>query len=115
MWHKLSPKACGYRLAITGAIKDAVVEYEDLAYFAVDFLRQAYPSALQQRYKLRAVAEDPMQIIEDIARRRGCIQKGGIVNLHKVSELLIHEIRQGTLGKLSLEWPSHLSFPNSGS
>ena len=69
--------------------------------------------ALQQRYKLREVADDPMQILEDIARRRGCIQKGGIVNVHKVSELLIHEIRQGSLGKISLEWPAHLSFPTS--
>ena len=105
LWPKLWPDGCGYRLAITGAIKDAVIDYDDIAYFATDFLRLTYPDALLSRYGLDAIPEDTIALIEAIAARRGCIGKGGVIRLSQVSELLIREYRQGKLGRLSLESP----------
>jgi len=105
LWPKLDPPACGYRLGVTGAIKDAVLEFEDIAFFAAKYLIKAYPQALKDRYGLEEVPEDAMGLMEAIAQRRGCIGRGGTVNLHKVSELFIREIRQGTLGRLSFERP----------
>jgi ribosome biogenesis GTPase A len=106
LWPKLSPESCGYRLGVTGAIRDAVVEYEDLAFFAVEYLKTAYPERIQKRYDLADLPPDEMGILEAIAARRGCIGRGGHVNLQKVSELVIRELRQGALGRISLETPA---------
>ena len=99
------PATCGNRLAVTGAIKDAIVDYTDNAWFAADFLRAQYGDAVIERYRLDALPEDATSLLEEIARRRGCIGKGGVVRTEQVSELLIRELRAGRLGKLSLETP----------
>ena len=105
LWPKLWPATCGYRLAVTGAIKDAIVDYADIAWFAADFLRAEYGEAVSERYRLDELPDDATLLLEEIARRRGCIGKGGVVRTEQVSELLIRELRAGRLGKLSLETP----------
>jgi len=105
LWHKLTPPACGYRLAISGAIPDTAVEYPDLAMFAVRWLAEDYPKALVARYGLKELPPTPLEILDAIAARRGCLKKGGVVNYQKVSELLVHDIRQGRLGRISFERP----------
>jgi len=106
LWPKLWPDGCGYRLAITGAIKDAVIDYEDIAFFAAAYLREAYPDRLLSRYKLDELPLETERLIEAIAGKRGCIGKGGMIRLGQVSELLIREYRQGALGRISLESPA---------
>lgn len=106
LWPKLWPDGCGYRLAITGAIKDAVIDYEDIAFFAASYLSQVYPDRLLSRYKLDALPSETELIINAIAAKRGCIGKGGLVRLGQVCELLIREYRQGALGRVSLESPA---------
>ncbi len=105
LWPKLSPPSCGYRLAITGAIKDTVFDYADIALYAADYLKWAYPQALKQRYQLEDIAEIDQEILDDIGRRRGCTRKGGGVEIQKVAALLISEIRAGLLGPISWETP----------
>lgn len=105
LWPKLSPPACGSRLAVTGAIKDSILEFEEIAFFAARYLMDTYPAALMERYDLEAIPDEELALMEAIARRRGCIGRGGVVNLAKVSELFIREIRQGALGRISLERP----------
>ncbi len=105
LWPKLEPESCGYRLAVTGAVKDTAIEYEDVAFYAAEFLLQAYPERLMQRYKLDTLPTSEMELMETIARKRGGIRSGGRVNLHKASEILLNELRDGTLGRLTLETP----------
>lgn len=105
LWHKLSPPACGYRLAISGAIPDTAVDYGDLAMFAVRWLAKAYPRALLERYGLSELPAEPLEVLDAIAARRGCVRKGGLVDYPKVSELLIRELRAGLLGRVSFERP----------
>ncbi len=105
LWPKLSPPACGYRLAISGAIADTAVDYLDMAMFAARWLLTDYPDALRERYNLDDLPDQPHALLDAIAARRGCVRKGGVVDLQKVSELLIREIRQGRLGRLSFERP----------
>ncbi len=105
LWGRLSPPACGYRLAVSGAIADTAVDYQDLAVFAAGWLAADYPQALADRYRLAEIPAEPLPILEAIAARRGCLRKGGVVDYQKVSELLIREIRQGRLGRLSFERP----------
>jgi len=108
LWPKLSPPSCGYKLAVTGAIRDAVVSFEDLAFYAIAYAARRYPDQICARYKLQGLPEEEIEILEAIAQKRGCIGRGGIVNLQKVSELLIREIRQGSIGRLSFETPAEV-------
>lgn len=105
LWPKLEPEQCGYRLAVTGAIKDTVVEYEDVAMFLAEYLLTAYPDEVVQRYDLDDVPGSDIELLDAIGAKRGCMRKGGMANLHKVSEILLHEFRAGALGRLSLETP----------
>jgi ribosome biogenesis GTPase A len=109
LWPKLSPPSCGFKLAVTGAVRDAVVSFEDLAFYAVAYLAEHYPDQIQARYKLSSLGDDEMSILEAIAGKRGCIGRGGIVNLQKVSELFIREYRQCSMGRLSLETPEQIA------
>ena len=105
LWPKLEPEACGYRLAISGAIKDAVIEYEDIAYFAAEYFLKAYPEALKQRFQIHDLPDNEIELMDVIAQRRNCMRRGGIADTHKVSEILLNEFRSGGLGRLSLETP----------
>jgi ribosome biogenesis GTPase A len=105
LWPKLSPEECGYRLAVTGAIRAAVIEYEDVALFAADYLLQAYPDRVCERYHLDEVPADGLAVMDAIAAKRRFFARGGVPDLHKVSEVLLNELRAGTLGNISLETP----------
>lgn len=106
LWPRLEPEACGYRLAVTGAIADRVVDYGDIAVFAARFLSRRYPAAVAALYGMGAVPEDPTELVEAIGRRRGFLGKGGVVDLQRASERLIHDLRDGKFGPISLETPA---------
>jgi len=105
LWPKIHNVNSGYRLAVTGAIKSTAMEYEDVALFAAGYLATAYPALLSKRYKLDEVPEDEMKVLEAIAKKRGYLQAGGVINLHKVSEILLNEYRAKLIGAISLETP----------
>jgi ribosome biogenesis GTPase A len=106
MWPSPESEIGGYRLAASGAIRDTAVEYEDIALFAVDYLAQRYPEALQARYKLESIPVTSMDCMELIARKRACI-RGKEVDWHKVSEIILKDLRSGALGRISLEEPDN--------
>jgi len=105
LWPKIDIEDSGYRLATTGAIRDTAMDYDDVAFFAVEYLMQAYPELLKARYQFDALPEAPMQLLEQIGRNRGCLRGGGGVDLNKVSTLVIKELRAGTIGRISMETP----------
>lgn len=105
LWPKLSPEACGYRLAITGAIRSSVLDFGDIALFEADYLLQAYPELVRARYGFETLPPDGLALMDAIAAKRRFFAKGGIPDLHKVSEVLLNEFRAGTLGRISLETP----------
>lgn len=113
LWPRLSPASCGYRLAILGSIADTVVDYQDIGTFAARFLLQAYPDALRDRYGLDALPGEPEGLLEAIAARRACVARGGVVDFQKVSELLVRELRQGLLGRISLESPPETAIEHA--
>lgn len=110
LWPKLTPPACGYRLAATGAIKDRVFEYEEVAAFLAEHLGRHYPQALKARYGLEDIPEDEIELLDAIGRARKCVRKGGGVNLQKVSSLLVNELQAGHLGQISLEMPDMIEI-----
>ncbi|MBW3228020.1 ribosome biogenesis GTPase YlqF [Marinobacter adhaerens] len=105
LWPKLSPEACGYRLAVTGAIRSAVLDFEDVAMFEAEYLLEAYPDLVRTRYGFAELPKDTLALMDGIAEKRRFFGRGGIPDLHKVSEVLLNEFRAGTLGRISLETP----------
>lgn len=105
LWPKFENELSGYRLAASGAVKDTAIEYLDIALFALGYLLEAYPSNLITRFKLKDTPENAEQALNTIAAKRGCLRPGGIADLHKASELVLHEMRAGKLGAISLETP----------
>jgi ribosome biogenesis GTPase A len=105
LWPKIENENSSYRLAITGAIKNTAIDFEDIALFAADYLIDAYSQLIVERYKLKQCPASGFQLLEEIGRRRGCLRAGGIIDIQRASEILIHEIRSGELGALSFETP----------
>lgn len=105
LWPKFENRNSGYRLATSGAIKDTAMEYEDVSMFALEYFRQAYPEELMARYKLSELPENGTQLLDAIGRKRGCLRSGGIVDVHKAAEIVLHEFRSAKIGLLSLETP----------
>jgi len=106
LWPRMEDQNSGYRLAVTGAIKNAAITFEDIALYAGDFLLQHYPQAVMTRYKLNELPVAATALIEAIGRQRGCLRPGGVLDLHKASEILLKEFRSGKLGGISLETPA---------
>ena len=109
LWPKIENENSSYRLAVTGAIKNTAIDFEDIALFAADYLIDAYDEEIIKRYKLTQGPETGMQLLEEIGRRRGCLRAGGIIDIQRVSEILIHEIRSGALGRISFETPEMIA------
>lgn len=105
LWPKIEDENSGYRLAVTGAIKNTAIEYEDIALYAADFLLESYPQRVIERYKLKELPDNGSELLDIIGRKRGGLRPGGVVDLYKASEVLIHDLRSGGLGRLSLERP----------
>jgi ribosome biogenesis GTPase A len=105
LWPKLTPASCGYRLAVSGAISDRVVDLQDVAGFAARFLLSRYPAATLAFYGLDAAPVDETALIEAVGRRRGMLVKGGVVDLQRAAERLIHDLRDGKIGPISFETP----------
>ncbi len=105
MWPKIEDPVGGLRLAFGGAIPDAAIDYESVALFGAQFLLESYPELLKRRYKLTELPADAHALIEEIGRKRGCLQRGGKVDLRKAADIFIHEFRTGVLGRITLERP----------
>lgn len=110
LWPNIENKNVGYRLAVTGAIKDTAMDYTDVAFFAVQYLMKHYPDFLLNRYELQQLPETELEVLELIGTKRGCLRSGGQVELNKVSKLFLTELRAGTLGRISLETPEMISI-----
>ncbi|WP_138496605.1 ribosome biogenesis GTPase YlqF [Paenibacillus pinistramenti] len=112
LWPKFEDQNVGYRLAVTGAIKEEILNLEDIAFFAVKYLARYYWPHLKERYDLKGPQpqdfESPDEIVaimEEIGRKRGCIVSGGRVDLAKASGIILRELRAGKTGRYTLESP----------
>lgn len=106
LWPRFENQLSGYRLAASGAVKDTAIEYTDIAQFALGYLATAYTDALTARFKLKELSDNPEVLLNTVAAKRGCLRAGGIVDLHKASEIVLHELRAGKIGRISLETPA---------
>jgi len=106
LWPKFDDPAVGVRLAFTGAVRDEVVDVEELAMRLMDYLGAHYPDALTERYKIAVEpGEDGWTMVEKAGRKRGFLISGGEVDTERMSRILLDEFRGGKLGRFTLELP----------
>lgn len=113
LWPNIENSHSGYRLAITGGIKETAFELPDIASYAAEYCLKTYPDRLKQRYELESLPafDEPspdVSFLEKIGQNRGCLVSGGHINLDKISRIFINEIREGLLGPLCLEMPEDM-------
>ncbi len=105
LWGNIENEHSGYRLAATGAIKDTAFDNDDVAFYLAEYLIKFYPERLVERYQLTSPPQTEIELIEAIGKLRGCLRKGGQVELDKACKILINEYRLGMLGAITLETP----------
>lgn len=105
MWPKIEDEAGAFSLAFAGSIPATAIDYLTIGMFGARNLLARYPELLVARFKLAEIPESPEALLTEIGRRRGGLKPGGTVDLHKASEILVHEFRHGSLGRVSLEAP----------
>lgn len=106
LWPKIENPASGYRLALSGAIKATAMQDDDVALYAAEFLMEAYPELMKERFKLDALPAEGVPFLETIGQLRGCLGRGGHVDFDRTATLLINEYRSGKLGQITLETPA---------
>ena len=104
LWPKFEDPEVGLKLAMIGSIKEEVLNTEELSLELLKYLKGQYPGVLKERYGVEeALAE--VELLGEVAARRGCLQKGGAPDLQKAAAILLEEFRNGKLGKITLELP----------
>lgn len=110
LWPKIEDINIGLNLAFTGAIKDEILDTDELCVKLLEKLLARYQNNLKNRYKLDELSEDPVIIMENIGGKRGCIRSGGVIDYSKVSQIVLDEFRKGTIGRITLEAPDDLNI-----
>jgi ribosome biogenesis GTPase A len=105
LWPRFEDEETALNLAFTGAIKDEVMDIEELAYKLVERLQTFYPEQLIERYKIDEIFENPLETLDAIAIKRGCIMKGKEIDYNRIAVILLDEFRGGKAGNITLERP----------
>ena len=103
LWPKIEDPESGLKLAALGSIRNTAVGYDEIATYIIKFLIQKYPDYLKARYKIDLLSQDEHEVIELLAKKRGCLSKGGKIDLTKISEIIVDELRTGIFGQISFE------------
>ncbi len=98
-------KATFTNLAFIGTINDDVLDVTTIASDLIEKLIEIVPEELCARFKIDIKDKTPLEILENIAAKRGCLLKNGIVDYIRVSSIVLSEFRKGKLGKITLEYP----------
>ena len=103
LWPKFEEKI-GLHLSFTNAIRDEVLNIEDLTLKFLEEMKEIKPEALVDRYGIDPEAH-ALEIYEAIAKKRGAIIAGGDFDYTRTANIILNDFRSGKLGKISLERP----------
>ena len=109
LWPKFEDETTGLHLAFTGAVKDEVMDSEALAAALMELLRDRYPKAIVERYRMDVDRDAPgWELLERAGRKRGMLVSGGEVDTERMAKVLLDEFRGGKLGRFTLETPEQV-------
>ena len=104
LWPRFEDQEVGLKLALIGSIREEVLNTEELALELLKFLAQNYSGLLRERYGTEEEKE-PVEQLCELAKKRGCLKKGGEPDMGKAAAVLLEEFRSGRLGRITLELP----------
>ena len=106
LWPKFEDPEVGMMLAYTGAVKEGVIDLEELACRLMRLLWTRYPETLRQRYGLEAQPDATgYELLEQAGKKRGYLLARGEIHTERMAKVLVDEFRSGKLGRFSLEVP----------
>lgn len=105
LWPKIENEEASYMLAASGAVRETAMDNAEVAARAGVYLLREYPELLRARYKLTELPAGGLELLEAVGRKRGCLVKGGEVDLTKAAGILLNELRAGQIGRISLQTP----------
>ena len=105
LWPKFEDPKAGVNLAFCGSIKDEIMDLPTLGMELIGYLADHYPGLLMERYKLEEIPETPLETMEAMAVKRGCILPGKRIDYERISRLVLDEFRSGKIGRITLELP----------
>jgi ribosome biogenesis GTPase A len=105
LWPKLEDQSAALRLALMGSIPDTAIDFESVAHFGAALFLRDHGAAVMKRYDLTTLPGSPTELLHAVGKRRGCIRAGGVIDVHKAADHLIHDYRAGLLGRITLEAP----------
>ena len=103
LWPKFEDPKAGMNLAFCGSIKDEILDIPTLGMELISVLAENYPQLLAERYKLDGNAETPLENMENMALKRGCILPGKRIDYERIGKLVLDEFRSGKIGRITLE------------
>ncbi len=103
LYHKFEDKNIALKLAWTYAINDEVLDIEQTVYQLLEVLAVKIPQNLCERFKIENLPNAGHEILNEIGKKRGCIRKGGVVDVEKTARLILSEFRAGKIGKVTLD------------
>ncbi|MBZ9635829.1 MULTISPECIES: ribosome biogenesis GTPase YlqF [Clostridium] len=103
LWPRFEDEEVGLNLAFTGAIKDEIMDIEELALRLIERLQTNNAQRLMERYKLSEIMENPLDNMDNIGKKRGAVISGGNIDYNRIAVMLLDEFRGGKLGAISLE------------
>ncbi|MCF6225142.1 MAG: ribosome biogenesis GTPase YlqF [Xanthomonadales bacterium] len=112
LWPNIENPNSGYRLAVTGNIRDTAIEHADVAMYALKYFQHAYPERLCERYRFdpEELPElDELQILDAIGLFRGSLKSKGLVDYDKAAKIVLTDLRNGALGRFSMETPQMMA------
>ena len=109
LWAKFEDPNVGLMLAFTGAVKENVIDIEELSSRLMELLWQYYPQMVKDRYGVDAEPDTPgYELLEAAGKKRGYLMSGGVVNTERMAKVLLDEYRAGKLGRLTFEEPAEV-------
>ena len=104
LWPKFESPMAALKLAFTGAIRDEIYDLERVACLLLELLSQKYPALLAERFKWNEpLPASGAELLELVGRKRGCLIRGGSVDLEKAAQIAVSEFRSGKLGRITLD------------
>ena len=104
LWPRLDNQEYAMHLAFCGTIGENSIDNEEIAYYLLEYLIKNYPNRIEERYNIKIENKETMEILEEIARKRGAIVSGGNINMQKISDIILNEFRSGKLGRITIEF-----------
>lgn len=109
LWPKFEDPNVGMKLAYTGAVKDGIMDLEELACRLMELLWQRYPEKIKERYGVDCPVDMPgWELLQEVGKKRGYMLRGGEIDTERTAKVLLDEFRSGKLGRFTLEMPEDL-------